>query len=118
MKFQQNKIEDILTIETSGDLLAEDARELDVVLRDLLEGGVKKIVLDLTRTEVIASLGLGVILANLVQFRKRHGEILLAGVSNFVRKSLKITRCDSVIKSFTTVPEALSEFQLKPAESK
>jgi anti-sigma B factor antagonist len=62
------------------------------------------IVLDLKGVEFADSSGLGAIV---LIFQKLQAKLLLCGIGEQVEKLLKITRLDSIFKSYQDIPSAL-----------
>ena len=100
-------VHNVSIIHVEGDIFAEDASVLKDNLDKMFHTNRIKIVLNLEKTDVISSVGLGVILSSLIKFRKYSGDICLANVRDFVRKILKTTKVDNIIQSFPNVQSAV-----------
>jgi anti-anti-sigma factor len=73
----------------------------------IINKGIKKLVLDLTDVKMITSSGIGIFL-NINQSLKN--QLRLASANPEVKKVLELTKVTSVIKSFSTINEALGSF--------
>lgn len=97
----------------SGRLDALTAPDRERELKQLLEGGATRLVLDLTALEYISSAGLRVLLTVLKAVQANHGQMVLAGASANVASVFKMSGLDTVLPRKTTVEEALAS--LNPA---
>jgi anti-sigma B factor antagonist len=107
MEINIETINNISVVSVGGDIFAEDASILKDTLDKMFHTNKLKIVLNLDKTDVISSVGLGVILSSLIKFRKYSGDICLANVRDFVRKILKTTKVDNIIQSYPNVQSAI-----------
>ena len=69
--------------------------------------GVNDIVLDLSRVQIVPSLGLGAILQLHNKYKERHQHVMLAGVQPQVRTTLAITKLDRILDLRDSVEKAL-----------
>ena len=94
MEIKLETINNITILNVEGDIFAEDSMKLKDALDKLFQSNKIKVILNLDKTNVISSVGLGVILAALIKFRKYSGDICLCLVKDFVKKVLKTTKVD------------------------
>jgi anti-sigma B factor antagonist len=73
--------------------------------------GTQQIVVNLSRIEYIDSGGLGTLVASLASTRNKHGEIKLVRPNQSVAELLRLTRLDTVFKSYQSDEEAVKAFQ-------
>ncbi len=73
----------------------------------LLEGGTRNFVLDLSRTGVMDSAGLGTILTLHRRLRDTGGRVLLAAPTPAVKVVIDLTKCDRILGNFASVDLAL-----------
>jgi anti-sigma B factor antagonist len=107
MEINTEAIHNVTIIHVDGDIFAEDAAKLKDQLDKLFHTNKIKIVLNLEKTDVISSVGLGVILSSLIKFRKYSGDICLSNVRDFVKKILRTTKVDNIVQSFPNVQTAV-----------
>lgn len=107
MEINLETIHNVTILNVDGDIFAEDAGKLKDQLDKLFHTNKIKVVLNLEKTDVISSVGLGVILSSLIKFRKYSGDITLANVRDFVRKILRTTKVDNIVQSFPTAQAAV-----------
>ena len=94
---------DYVTMHQNKDLMDTFAR--------LIDGGKKKIILDLSRTAFMSS----IVMASMVFMKKKaesaHGNIALCCVKDKVKELLVVTKLDKVFDVFETRDEAIAGFK-------
>jgi len=91
-------------------LMMADAADARATLKEIIEQGSGKLVLNLTATSFMDSSGLAVLVSGLQAARKRDGDVLLVGMSNTVRALFELTRLHTVFQIFDDEPGALRAF--------
>jgi anti-sigma B factor antagonist len=89
-------------VSLSGDVDLYTAPELKSVLYRLIDGGARRIVVDLTSATFIDSTTLGVLLGALKHFRPSGGELVLVCADPNIRRIFEITLLDRVFAIFET----------------
>jgi len=107
MEIKLETIGNITVLNVEGDIFAEDSMKLKDALDKLFQSNKIKVVLNLEKTNVISSVGLGVVLAALIKFRKYSGDICLATVKDFVKKVLQTTKVDNIVEAYADVASAI-----------
>lgn len=107
MEIKLETVGNVTVLNVEGDIFAEDSMKLKEALEKLFQSNKIKVVLNLEKTNVISSVGLGVILAALIKFRKYSGDICLCSVKDFVKKVLKTTKVDNIIEAYPGVSQAV-----------
>jgi anti-sigma B factor antagonist len=87
-------------VSLSGDVDLYTAPELKSVLYRLIDGGAKRIVVDLTSATFIDSTTLGVLLGALKRSRASGGELVLVCTDPNIRRIFEITLLDRVFAIF------------------
>ncbi|MBM3500688.1 MAG: STAS domain-containing protein [Armatimonadetes bacterium] len=80
------------------------------VLDGLVEGGDRRIVLDLSQASYVVSRGFGQMLVALARLRTRDGDLRAAGAQGAVWAAASAVGLDNIIKFYGTVEEALASF--------
>ena len=80
----------------SGELDVTGSAELDDVVRELLDQGAVRLILDLSNVTFIDSTGLGVLVSCRNRCRDRQGDVVLRNPSESTRKVLAITALDQI----------------------
>ena len=68
--------------------------------------GVTNIVLDMSRVQIVPSLGLGVLLQLQKKYRERKQHVKLAAVQPQVKTAMAITKLDRILDLYETVESA------------
>jgi len=76
-------------------------------LREQIDNGQRRILLDFCQTESIDSTALGALIQVLKRVRSSEGELVLSRVGDGVKRVLAITRVDRVFSVCDTVEEGL-----------
>lgn len=79
-------------------------------LKKLVEGGTRKLVLNLEAVHTIDSAGLGVMIGMAGILRKAGGEIRLCGVPAKVKEVLEIVKVGHVLPSYPDLASAAASF--------
>lgn len=107
---------DSCRVDLTGKLMmGEESRQVEAVLEELLEAGVKKVVFDLSKLESIDSTGVGVLVVCHAKLQKVGGGLRLAAPAGIVLHTLQMTHVDRLVPVFATIQEA--EQNLARAES-
>jgi len=92
-------------VRPEGRLTAPSVPRLRKAIDDLVADHSSKIVVDLSGTEFIDSSGLGALIGGLKAARLAGGDLRIAGVTEPVRRVLKLTNLDRVLRDHPT-PES------------
>ena len=109
MNIQVNQVDDIIILVLDGMLTIGSEQVFADILQKQLQGGSKKIVLDMTRVKFIDSLGIGQIAGGFTTLNENGGKLVLARINDKVKELLRLTGLQNHIQTFPTVEEALQE---------
>jgi anti-sigma B factor antagonist len=117
MKLTTHEKGDVVIVETSGKLtLGEGTSALRDKLRELVEGGSRRILVNMADVTYIDSSGLGELVAAHTTATTAGGEIKLLNLAKRVHDLLKVTKLCTVFETFEDEASALSSFSVaKPA---
>jgi anti-sigma B factor antagonist len=102
----------ITLIDLSGRIaLGEGSALLRKTIRDLLDDGKNKIILNLGDVNYIDSSGIGELVSGFTAVRSRGGELKLLNLTKKVHDLLQITKLFTVFDVFTDEPTAARSFQ-------
>ncbi len=93
-----------------------DAQVSDLVkdrIRELLDNGATRLVVDMEGLDFLDSSGLGALVSCLRRVKEKKGEIKLAGLRPEVRSIFEITRVSRLFHICETVPDAVKAFAKK-----
>jgi len=96
----------VVAIAGSADVGASAA--LREALLGAIEGGSRRVICDLGRTDFICSDALGVLITAYLKARTRGGSVCLAGAQQHLKEVLQTTRLDHLFDVFCDVPAAVA----------
>lgn len=100
----------VTVVAPSGRLDVAGAPALKDAMKEVVQNGPPRVVIDMEGISFVDSTGLGSVIAALKQIRNRQGELRLAAPNQQVRVVLELTTLDKVFPYFATLEEALSGF--------
>jgi anti-sigma B factor antagonist len=99
--------DDISVVEFAGRItLGRESGQIETVLVKLLDQGVKKIVIDLSKVDYIDSTGIGRIAYCFGKITQAGALARVSGAQGLVMDLFRITRLDSVIRFFPDTASA------------
>lgn len=108
MKLSQKTVRDTAVVEISGKMIGgPDATKLQTIIRSIIDGGGKTVVVNLHRTSWANSLGIGMLIGAYTSMRNAGGNLALAHVADRINDILAITQLALIFKEFDTVDEAI-----------
>ncbi len=109
-EFKENIIR-IVTIAPRGRLDTVRALEFRKQVQEVIEDGVKNLVLDLSETPFLDSAGMAVLVSALKQCRQRGGDARMVWPqSEPVKRILSLTKFDRVFEMKNSVADAVASF--------
>ena len=109
-EFKENIIR-IVTIAPRGRLDTVRALEFRKQVQEVIEGGAKNLVLDLSETPFLDSAGMAVLVSALKQCRQRGGDARMVWPqSEPVKRILSLTKFDRVFEMKNSVADAVASF--------
>ena len=105
MELKVTNAHDYAVISPIGRLTATGAPQLRSTVDDLIGSGTPRIVVDLAQTAFVDSSGLGALIGGLKSARLAGGDLRIAATPESVRKVLKLTNLDRVLRDHPT-PES------------
>ncbi|HEV8606036.1 MAG TPA: STAS domain-containing protein [Tepidisphaeraceae bacterium] len=114
MKFRSHtKDKDLVVVEVDADINTATAGGVVTELERAIDGGARKLILDCTKLNDVASSGMGVLLRLQQKVSRQGGEMKLAGVKPAVAKMLKLVRIDGLFSSYPSLEHAAGAFGAK-----
>lgn len=93
-----------------GELIAESRFELERVLREWLESGLRNVIVGLTELRYIDSAGLSTLLGALHRYRRQGGDLILTQMNPALNAIFEVTCMEKYFKIFPTMQEAVEHF--------
>jgi anti-sigma B factor antagonist len=105
-------VDAIPVVELSGDFWGGDeTRKLSEAFANLLEGGNRKVVIDLSKTSYLNSTALGVLVRLHTTVSRQGGKLTLAGISKRIHNIFLITKLAFVFDTYDSVAEAVESLK-------
>lgn len=98
----------IMKIDLKGSLDNNNTQEFDFVMTTLINGGAKKIILDIDGLQYLDSTGIGSIIGFTKKLRKKNGEVVITRYTSQILTILKPINMEKFIQFFPTVEEGVS----------
>ena len=103
---------DVAIINLKGKLMGgPDTKALHDKVRELAEGGTKKLVIDLGQVKWMNSTGLGALMGALTTAKNHEAELELARVTNKVKRLFMMTKLITVFDTHDSVDAAAASFK-------
>jgi anti-sigma B factor antagonist len=99
---------DVGVVTVSGEVDMYTAPQLKACMLELIDGGVRRIVIDLSAVTFIDSTALGVLIGGVRRLHAASGAMALVVTSRPVERVLSITGLDRVFTIHATLDEALA----------
>ncbi len=108
MEIKKELKDGVAVIYLSGNLLGENANGpvLEYV-KQQLDGGVKKVLFNLTDLKYINSTGLGMLMSALAKVKNAGGDMYLCNVPDLMTKILKMMKLESAFSISASEEEAV-----------
>ena len=111
MSVKEKIIDDVAILYISGKLMGgKETDEVHDHIKGLLNDGIKKIVMDLSKVKWMNSKGLGMLMASYSSLVKVNGFIKLVGVAEKIKSLLMISQIISFFETYETVDRARASF--------
>jgi len=110
------QIGDVTVVELNGRLLLGNSLGYaENLVNRLIDGGTRKLVIDLTRLEHIDSSGLGMLIFSSGKMEQHGGQMRLAGATGSVARVFDVGHADRVLKLDSSVAAACQNLADKSA---
>ena len=113
MPFNTKEHGDAVVFELTGKFLGSiDGPSFKRTLHEYKDNGIKKVVIDFSKADLMDSSGIGEMIASLTTMRNAGGDMCLAALKKRIRNVFLMTRLlGSVFEDYETVEEALASFE-------
>ncbi|MBD3235222.1 MAG: anti-sigma factor antagonist [Candidatus Eisenbacteria bacterium] len=111
MNTSTRMVGDVAVVSLSGKLMGgPDADALRDIIKETLEKGTDKILMDIGGVSWVNSTGLGILIASHVTVTNAGGQLKLCRVNNRITQLFMVTQLQSVFETFDSEEEALKSF--------
>jgi anti-sigma B factor antagonist len=101
---------EVIVIETPQFIDLHSAVPLRGILADLVAQGKVRVVVDMSETEYMDSIGLGALVSRIAAMRSGGGDLRLASPSSHTQKILELTNLAMIIDTFEDVNSAVESY--------
>ena len=102
-------------VDLVGDVDKYTSPRLSSTIFDLLEDGIRRIVLGMDNVDYIDSTGLVCLVSGLQSAGKLNGEFAISGANSRIRKALEVTGLSKIIPLFDDESDAIGSFSTEEA---
>jgi anti-sigma B factor antagonist len=111
MKISRDDKNGVVVLQVAGKLMGgPDADSFQDQIKQILDGGGRKILVDLGDVSWVNSTGLGILIAGHSTVTKSGGELKLCKVSRRVESILMVTRLNMIFESYADEAQARASF--------
>jgi anti-anti-sigma factor len=110
MKITIRHANDVKIVELEGELDTNTSPDAESQLKELMEQGVKKILLNFEKMDFISSAGLRILLATGQQLKSDNGGLRVCSLNETVQEVFDISGFSTLLSVFPNETEALKEF--------
>ncbi len=112
MKIKTRDVGDVVVVEINGKItIGEGDVALRNTIKELLEQGKKKIVIDMKHVSYMDSSGVGELASAYTTTKKQGGELKLANLNTKVHDLLQLTTLISIFEVYDSTAEACASFE-------
>jgi anti-sigma B factor antagonist len=113
MSVETRTSEDVAIVTPKGMLLGgKETEELDRAIQSLVEGGNRKLLIDLGKTTYMNSSAIAALLRWLVSYKNRGGEIRLCRLDTKIKQVFVLTKLVLVFPDHDSEEEAIAAFRV------
>ena len=107
MEIKNYEKDEVSVVELIGNLDTSTSPEAEAKVNELLDGGARKMVIDLEKTDYLSSSGLRVFLGAAKRMMASGGKVVLCNPNSLVKEILEHSGFDSIIEIKPSLDEAL-----------
>ena len=112
MKLKKRVVDDVVVLDLSGNVMGgPDQQTFHTAIKEIVEEGHKKVLVNLADVPWINSTGLGILMAGFITVKNAGGVLRLVNVSKRIDSLLMITKLTLVFETFESEDLALASFK-------
>jgi anti-sigma B factor antagonist len=112
MKIKKNPQDDVMVLELSGKIMGgPDFEKFKDEVTTVVDGGFKKVILDLSGVPWINSTGLGILITGYHSIKAAEGVLKICAVKERVLSIFYISQLENIFDVYETRDEALASFK-------
>jgi anti-anti-sigma factor len=111
MKFSSRKVDDVVIFDLKGALEGgAESYKIKDAIKEELEGGAKKILLNMDKVRFVNSTGIGIITAAFVSIQNAGARMKITNANEKISRVMMVTKLLDVFDSYYEEAEALKAF--------
>ncbi|MCK4546713.1 MAG: STAS domain-containing protein [Candidatus Eisenbacteria sp.] len=111
MKLKNRVAGDVTILDLSGNIMGgPDQQVFHTAVKEIVDGGGKKVIINLGDVPWVNSTGLGILMAGFITMKNAGGVLRLINVGKRIGSLLMITKLSLVFETFESEKEALASF--------
>jgi anti-anti-sigma factor len=111
MNLTKRMVGDVAVLDLSGNVMGgPDHQEFHEAIKEIVEAGHRKVLVNLADVPWINSTGLGILMAGFITVKNAGGTLRLVSVGKRVENLLTITRLSLIFDTYAEEAEALRSF--------
>jgi anti-sigma B factor antagonist len=112
MKIKKNPQDDVMVLELSGKIMGgPDFEKFKDEVTTVVDGGFKKVILDLSGVPWINSTGLGILITGYHSIKAAEGVLKICAVKERVLSIFYISQLENIFDVYETRDEAIASFK-------
>ena len=112
MNIKERRVGDVAILDLSGKLMGgpENSQLFRDHIYQLLDDGIRKIVVNLAEVKRMNSSGLGILISALTSLTNKDGALKLAGINETMEGILVMTKLNTIFETYDTAEGAAQSF--------
>jgi anti-sigma B factor antagonist len=111
MAVKENMVGDVAVVTISGKLMGgKETWEVHTKIKNMIENGTKKVVVDISKVKWMNSQGLGMLMSCYSSLKNAEGQLKVAGATEKVNSLFMITQMITIFDTYETADRAVASF--------
>ncbi len=110
MRIKERKLNDVTVLDLDGSFALGGHADFKQLVTNNIEGGGRKLVINLAKVSYMDSSGLGELIAAYTQLQRVSGQMKLLNIGKRLNQLLVITKLITVFETFDSESKAISSF--------
>ena len=102
---------DISILVIVGEVDASSSIQLDAAIKEALDNGAKKVLIDCENLEYISSAGLGVFMSYIEEMKNRNAKMIICNLNEKVQNVFQILGLDQLLTIVSDRKAGIAEFE-------
>lgn len=110
MEINSRDVDGVIIFDIDGEIDLYNAPEIKDSIKEQMDSGNKKIIINLEKVSYIDSSGIGALISSLSNLKKIGGGLKIIHVYDSVKKVFELTKLTSFFEIYDNEDEAVSDF--------